>query len=101
MACSTSGSLRMNWAEKPPTVDCRMIDTVCVRSLEAVGPMLLVGRPAARVQDAWPASPGTCCTSHTKKAGVAAGFLSLVDPPISGAEPALRARLPAQPVRPL
>src|SRR5450759_275486 len=27
MACSTSGSLRLNSAENPPTVDCSMIDT--------------------------------------------------------------------------
>src|SRR5258707_15475453 len=28
MACSSSGSLRMNSAENPPTVDCSVIDTV-------------------------------------------------------------------------
>src|SRR5258706_7588737 len=28
MACSSGGSLRMNSAENPPTVDCSVIDTV-------------------------------------------------------------------------
>ncbi len=32
MACSTSGSLRMNSAENPPTVDCSVIDTASPRA---------------------------------------------------------------------
>jgi hypothetical protein len=33
MACSTSGSLRMNSAENPPTVDCSVIDTASPRRI--------------------------------------------------------------------
>src|SRR3979490_2893393 len=56
MACSTSGSLRMNSAENPPTVDCSVIDTASPQANASRPNMarsalpVLLGGPAPWVQ---------------------------------------------------
>jgi hypothetical protein len=37
MACSTPGSLRMNSAENPPTVDCSVIGTAIPSNVAGIG----------------------------------------------------------------